>query len=164
MKKGFTLIELLVVVLIIGILSSVALPQYKKAVLKARGAEAVQTMSTLENALNLYLLEHPKASFSDKAFNELSIQLPSCGGSDSDAFCTANFRYALVGGCSKNICWLMASDNKGQLPNLQSVRMNGRWNRTCPVQDMMGEQAKLCDSIFRPHGFSTHYDPPAHLL
>ena len=46
-KKGFTLIELLVVVLIIGILASVALPQYFKVVEKSRSAEGISQCAAI---------------------------------------------------------------------------------------------------------------------
>ena len=73
-KKGFTLIELLVVVLIIGILSSVALPQYTKAVDKARGTEAVTNMKSLSDAQNIYYMGN--SSYTGDTSN-LDIEIPS---------------------------------------------------------------------------------------
>lgn len=58
MKRGFTLIELLVVVLIIGILSAVALPQYQKAVTKARLAQLDTTVDALRKGISIWLLEN----------------------------------------------------------------------------------------------------------
>ncbi len=83
MKKGFTLIELLVVVLIIGILSSIALPQYQKAVDKARGAEALTAVNALEKAQTVYYLENREFAYNP---NDLAIEVPALKHFGSDSY------------------------------------------------------------------------------
>lgn len=75
MNKGFTLIELLVVVLIIGILSAVALPQYEKAVRKSRVVEARTVLRSLGNAQDLYILAQGEPSWG--SWDELDITVPA---------------------------------------------------------------------------------------
>ncbi len=80
-KQGFTLIELLVVVLTIGILAAGALPQYQKAVEKARAAEAITVLNTLQKGVDIYLLEH--GSPLNEFVNFMGQNLPMYEGDDS---------------------------------------------------------------------------------
>ncbi len=72
MKKGFTLIELLVVVLIIGVLSAVALPQYTKAVERARATEAMTNLRAIVTAQEMYKMANGEPTTD---FEKLDIQL-----------------------------------------------------------------------------------------
>ena len=69
-KKAFTLIELLVVVLIICILAAIALPQYKKAVMKTKYATLKNMTRGIADAQKIYYLANNEYadSFADLGF------------------------------------------------------------------------------------------------
>ena len=85
-RLGFTLIELLVVVLIIGILSAVALPQYEKAVEKSRAAEALVTANTIVNNVEMNILAHGSAETASYADPE-NWDVALSGGEWKDSGC-----------------------------------------------------------------------------
>ena len=72
-NAAFTLIELLIVVLIIGILTAVAVPQYQKAVARARAAEAVTWLRAAMEAQERYFMAN--GTFTDD-ITQLDITLP----------------------------------------------------------------------------------------
>lgn len=73
---GFTLIELLVVVLIIGILASVAMPQYNKTVEKSRATQALAILKSLYAAQETYYMANGSYATS---FDELDLSVPWTG-------------------------------------------------------------------------------------
>ena len=77
MNKAFTLIELLVVVLIIGILSAIALPQYTKVVEKARMTEAIMAVEKIAQAQQIFKLANGNFT---RDINELDISYQGTDG------------------------------------------------------------------------------------
>lgn len=78
-RLGFTLIELLVVVLILGILSGIALPQYQKSILKAKISEAWLNVHQLQKSVDLYYLTYRKCPRDLKELENLPAGLTAKG-------------------------------------------------------------------------------------
>ena len=120
MKKAFTLIELLVVVLIIGILAAVALPKYELAVEKSRLAEALTMASSLQKAIDVYLLENgypsDQINFLGNKSNgngSLAIDLSNLDCSVSDGLLCVSKNFQYTADCRTNgICVISVTREK----------------------------------------------------
>ena len=156
---GFTLIELLVVVLIIGILAAVALPQYEKAVEKARAAEGISMMKSLSAGVEEYVLANGSMPSS---FDQLSI-VPSNVTSDSDGCITGKaFKFCLQNG-PRLQAWSLKKTYYGFIwySSIQNVGTSGKKFYCFQYVDSEASKMNIChliggkDPINSPTGGAT---------
>jgi type IV pilus assembly protein PilE len=83
-NKGFTLVEVMVTVAIIGIITAIALPQYRGYVMRARVTEAFSALGGLQPSLEQYWSNNRTYVDFDKAADK---RMPAS---------TVNFSYALT--------------------------------------------------------------------
>ena len=162
MVHGFTLIELLVVVLIIGILAAIALPQYQKAVEKARLAEALTRIPAIEKAMDLWALEHgydevdffaqPPTKVAESDIDILSGLRRGTGSAESD-----NYEY--TGYCTfrggnytseKNVCYYTLLAQKGDLA-LEGSRAasQNQWAHYCEYDEDSPRAVAICEQLYK---------------
>ena len=75
MKRGFTIIELMIVVVIIGILVSIAIPNFYRLVDKAKAASVIANMHTTQVTVEEQAIGHNQQYFPNLA--DFAGELPS---------------------------------------------------------------------------------------
>lgn len=165
--RGFTLIELLVVVLIIGILASVAVPQYTKAVEKSRAAGVIQKVKSLQNAVDMYLLANdwPTVQFTNlsgtSGRENLDISFKANATMKRSGLAVSSYMvfddYYFYVVCERDVCYIIAEDNKPykeqivraswyRYKNYTRYQPMDTWNRgTCKYKSDSSAGKAICE-------------------
>ena len=153
-SRAFTLIELLVVVLIIGILSAIALPQYTKSVKRARGAQAITMARSLADAANRYYLAN--GSYADISFSNLDIDVPSAINISGESWVPVigvndgqNLEVCVAKDGIQGWCW------RG--PGIMYLLKAGTIDYSACIQSVESEWKKGCKEYFNDSAYEAYY-------
>lgn len=143
--KGFTLIELLVVVLIIGVLSAIALPQYTVAVEKSRATEAFSSGKAIVEAMNRALNERPDELPDTLGELDIRLTIKEKWNADRSQFSTENFQYDISDGRHVSITRDLGDGDGYTLTLYNNASENLADARTC--RGLGEDGAELCQSF-----------------
>ena len=123
-NSGFSMVELLIAVVIIGILSAVALPQYFSQIQKTRQNEAATTLSQIQTTIAAFVDEMGllPASWSD--LNKITPLMTPEGPANETNFGWISMASA---GCTKavnNNCYRVEAVEKDQVFTLEAKSTN----------------------------------------
>lgn len=87
--------ELLITVLILGILSSLALPQYMRSLERARATEAMTGLKALNDAVYAYAAGREGETACPVSFKKLSVTVPGTLNADGSELSSKDFTYRI---------------------------------------------------------------------
>lgn len=148
--NAFTLIELLVLVLIIGILAAVAVPQYQRAVAKARISAMLPLLRSLQQAQQRYYMAN---GYYAQTIHDLDVACVSYGKIEAHKdWCYLDGRNArahLEKNADGSRGYVIAEDERVPSARLLFFFADGDYRAECYAYDGEGEELgnSVCKSL-----------------